>query len=75
MDQRLPKPSDLLPHCNYGAAAVKHWSKNISVLTNRPDIPRPSAPAPAPMVKDYCNTAIQKWAAVISQGQPGAGSE
>ena len=49
MDQLLPKSADLLLHYNYGAAAVKQWGKNTSVLTDRPDIPRPSVPVPAPM--------------------------
>lgn len=34
-DQTLPKPSDLLLHYNYGAAAVKQWRKNVNVLTDR----------------------------------------
>jgi hypothetical protein len=78
MDQQLPKPADLLLHYNYGAAAVKQWGKNTSVLTNRPDIPRP-VPVPAPMgptrVKDDRNIAIQKQAAAMSQGGQGSGSE
>ncbi|KIM40028.1 hypothetical protein M413DRAFT_36366, partial [Hebeloma cylindrosporum] len=48
-DHTLPKPSDVLLHYNYGAAAVKHWGKNIGVLADRPGVPRPSAPAPAPI--------------------------
>jgi hypothetical protein len=47
-DHNLPKPADLLLHYNYGAAAVKHWGKNVSVLTGRPNIPRPRVPAQAP---------------------------
>ena len=62
MDQQLPKPADLLMHYNYGAAAVKHWGKNISVLTDRPGIPR-SVPVPAPMP-----------VGPTSQGEQGAGS-
>jgi hypothetical protein len=79
MNQQLPKPADVLLHYNYGAAAVKKWGENTSVLTNRPDIPCPSVPVPAPMgrirVKDDRNTAIQKRAAAMSQGGQGAGSK
>ena len=44
MNQELPKPADVLLHYNYGAAVVKHWGKNASVLTNRPDVPRLPVP-------------------------------
>jgi hypothetical protein len=48
---RKPKPSPLLLHYNYGAAAVKWWGHGAAHLarSNRPNIPRPSAPMPAPM--------------------------
>jgi hypothetical protein len=49
LNQELPKPEDLLLHYNYGAAAVKQWGRNTSVLNNRPDVPRPPAPVPAEM--------------------------
>ena len=79
MDQQLPKPADLLLHYNYGAAAVKQWGKNTSVLINRPDIPRPPEPVPAPMVparvNHSCNTAIQKRTDAMNQGGQGAGSK
>jgi hypothetical protein len=68
MNHQLHKPADFLLHYNYGAAAVKQWGKNTSILTNRPDIPRPS-------VKDDCNIPIEKRAATMSQGGQGAGSE
>jgi len=48
MDQQLPKPADILLHYNYGAAAVKQWGKNTTVLTNRPDIPRPAVTSMRP---------------------------
>ena len=70
MDQQLPKPADVLLHYNYGAAVVKQWGKNSSVLTNCPDVPHPFVPIP-----DDHNTAIQKWAAAVSQGGQGARSE
>ena len=79
MNQQLAKPADLLLHYNYGAAAVKQWGKNTSILTNRPDIPRPPVPISAAMgskrVKDDCNIAIEKRAAATSQGGQVAGSE
>jgi hypothetical protein len=43
-----PKPSDLLLHYNYGAAAVKCWGRNKRVLLNRANPPRPPVPVPAP---------------------------
>ncbi|KAF8349399.1 hypothetical protein F5887DRAFT_492297 [Amanita rubescens] len=36
-----PKPSDLLLHYNYGAAAVKNWGRNHDVLSDRHGLPRP----------------------------------
>jgi hypothetical protein len=79
MDQQFPKVADLLLHYNYGTAAVKQWGQNTSVLTNRPGIPRPSVPAPAPTgptrVRHDRKTAIQKRAAAMSQVGQGAGSE
>ncbi|KAF8801171.1 hypothetical protein BYT27DRAFT_7235831 [Phlegmacium glaucopus] len=47
---RKPKPSDLLLHYNYGAAAIKNWGYNIKVLQNctNPRTPHPHMPIPAP---------------------------
>ncbi|KAJ7642551.1 hypothetical protein B0H17DRAFT_1104996 [Mycena rosella] len=44
-----PKPSPMLLHYNYGAAAVKWWGHGKSHLeiSNRPTMPRPSVPVPA----------------------------
>jgi hypothetical protein len=64
MNEKLPKPADILLHYNYGAAAVKQWGKNSSVLTNRPSVPRPSVPPIR--VKDGRNIA-EKWAAAINE--------
>ncbi|KAI9566243.1 hypothetical protein HD554DRAFT_2118651 [Boletus coccyginus] len=36
-----PKPSDLLLHYNYGAAAVKLWGRNHAILGNHAGLPRP----------------------------------
>lgn len=43
-----PKPSDLLLHYNYGAAAVKLWGHGIEVLHNQFNPPRPSEPQAVP---------------------------
>ncbi|KAI0247736.1 hypothetical protein BJV78DRAFT_1157000 [Lactifluus subvellereus] len=45
---RRPKPSELLLHYNYGAAAVKCWGRGTEVLQNLAK-PRPTVPASAPM--------------------------
>jgi len=42
------KPSDLLLHYNYGAAAVKCWGCGTEILRNRTNPPRPLVPVPAP---------------------------
>jgi hypothetical protein len=79
MNQRLPKPADLLLHYNYGTAAVKQWGKNTSILTNRPDIPRPLVPALTSMEptrdKHDHSKSIQKRAAATGQGGEGSGSK
>ena len=48
----IPKPSDLLLHYNFGAAAVKYWCRNQSTLVKRPNIPRPKPVDPIPK-KEY----------------------
>jgi len=45
---RKPKPSDLLLHYNYGAAAVKWWATGTEVLYKKFKPPRPRTPVPAP---------------------------
>src|SRR5712672_3056206 len=79
MNQQLSKPADLILHYNYGAVAVEKWGKNISVLINHPDIPRPPVPAPALMrpkrAKYDRNVPIQKRAAATSQGRQGTVSK
>ncbi|KAJ7208827.1 hypothetical protein GGX14DRAFT_453432 [Mycena pura] len=48
----LPKPSPMLLHYNYGAAAVKWWGHGAASylgIINRPTMPRPSVPVPAAM--------------------------
>ncbi|KAJ7672903.1 hypothetical protein B0H17DRAFT_947299, partial [Mycena rosella] len=51
LHSKKPKPSPLLLHYNYGVAAVIWWGKGESRLhaSNRPNIPRPTVPVPAPM--------------------------
>ena len=56
-DQTLAKPSDLLLHYNYGAAALRQWGRNSEILTERSNIPRPKVPAPAPMGPPRVGTA------------------
>ena len=78
MDHSLPKPADLLLHYNYGAAVVKKWGRNVGVLANRPNIPRPSVLVPAALgstVDNDRSVVIQKWAAAMSKGGQGVGSE
>lgn len=41
------KPSDLLLHYNYGAAAVKWWGRGVEVFQSRLNCVRPPTPAPA----------------------------
>jgi len=46
---KKPKPSSLLLHYNYGAAAVKCWGHGTQVLYNLFKPPRPGEPVPAPV--------------------------
>ncbi|KZP28691.1 hypothetical protein FIBSPDRAFT_947518 [Athelia psychrophila] len=63
LDQQLDKPAELLLHYIYGAAAVRQWGKNSEVLANRPDIPRPSAPVPAPKERNTSKEAAAHFEA------------
>jgi hypothetical protein len=45
---RKPKPSDLILHYNYGAAAVKWWGHGVELLKKLAIPPRPSVPVPTP---------------------------
>ncbi|KZP28689.1 hypothetical protein FIBSPDRAFT_927455 [Athelia psychrophila] len=63
MDQQLDKPAELLLHYNYGAAAVRQWGKNFTVLVDRPDIPRPSVIAPAPKERNTSKGAAADFEA------------
>ena len=61
---RNPKPSELLLHYNYGAAAVKCWGRGKEVLQRRAKPPRPRVLVPEPMgpskTRDDRSTAIGK---------------
>jgi hypothetical protein len=46
---RKAKPSGLLLHYNYGAAAVKQWGHGVELLENLANHPRPPPPVPAPV--------------------------
>lgn len=82
---RKPKPSDLLLHYNYGAAAVKWWGHGTELLQNRAKPPRPSVPVTAlpgsSRTTHNRNIAIQKRNAARAGGQvagntgTGAGAE
>ena len=75
---RKKKPSDLLLHYNYGAAAVKWWGHGEIILQNRPHLPRPVVCTPAPVgpskpIHDW-TTVIRKLDAVWGRDQAGAGN-
>jgi hypothetical protein len=60
----VPKPSDLLLHYNYGAAAIKMWGRGIEVLRDhakplRPPPPKQVEMGPSRTTHDR-RTAIQK---------------
>ena len=67
---RQPKPSDLLLHYNYGAAAVKLWGHGARVLQDRPNLPRPRGP---PMTQNNRYT-IQKLDSARGAGEGGSGN-
>ena len=45
---KKPKPSDLLLHYTYGAAAVRCWGRGTEILAKLATPPRPQVPVPAP---------------------------
>lgn len=44
-----PKPSDILLHYNYGAAAIEWWGQGVDFLQNRSNPPRPPVPVQVEM--------------------------
>ena len=78
VSQHKPKPSDLLLHYNYGAAAVKNWGRNHAVLGSRSGLPRPSpntvATGPTTTVGDRAKTGTELTAARAEGDNTGGGS-
>lgn len=62
ISQERPKPSELLLHYNYGAAAVKYWGRNQAILDSRPGLPCP----PKAMVMDP-TTNIGNCTKIVAQ--------
>ncbi|KAK0469104.1 uncharacterized protein EV420DRAFT_8520 [Desarmillaria tabescens] len=76
---RSHKPADLLLHYTYGAAGVKHWGKNMNVLTQRPGISKPPKPASVPMgpteEKHDHDNSFKKWEKRRREDEEGEGEE
>ncbi|KAF8343708.1 hypothetical protein F5887DRAFT_1134767 [Amanita rubescens] len=75
---RERKPSALLLHYNYGAAAVKNWGRGKDVLQRLANPPRPQVPVPVPagpprVIHDRAATVGKLQAARI-RGGGGAGA-
>lgn len=67
-NSRKLKPSDLLLHYNYGAAAVKLWGHGTDLLQNLANPPRPSKPVPPPMGPS--KTTHDRTRAIEKRGRP-----
>ena len=65
---RKPKPSDILLHYTYGAAAVKQWGQGVEFYKNRANPPRPSTPVPAAM--GASKTVHDRTTAIGKRGKP-----
>jgi hypothetical protein len=70
-----PKPSDLLLHYDYGAAAIECWGRGTEVLENRANPPRPSVPPTGPSGTTHdSDAAINKLAEARIPDGAGAGT-
>ena len=72
------KPSDVLLHYTYGAAAVRRWGRGTEILTKLATPPRPQMPVPAPSgpkrtIHDR-DATVRKCSKGQSTGENGAGS-
>jgi hypothetical protein len=72
-----PKPSAMLLHYNYGAAAVKQWGHNVEVLrkagkSRQPPKPAPTQSGPSKTIHDR-KTAIEKRAKAMLGTGTGTG--
>lgn len=72
------KPSDLLLHYTYGAAAVSLWGRGTETLMERATPPRPQVPVPAPTgpkrTKHNREDTIRKPSDARRTAETGAGS-
>jgi hypothetical protein len=76
---RKLKPSAMLLHYNYGAAAIKQWGHNIAVLqegakSRQPPKPAPTQPGPSRTTIHDRKVAIDKRAAAKAMLGTGAGT-
>ena len=71
---RKPKPSDLLLHYNYGAAAVKRWGHGGNLFATYENPARPKVPESMRLSKALHDRsiAIQKWEATQGANEAGA---
>lgn len=82
-NRQKPKPSDLILHYNYGAAAVKYWGRNLEVLDKdkRPDLPHPKQRQADTMVMGPTTSIgdraemIKKLTTARAEGSQGGGIE
>jgi hypothetical protein len=74
VNNKKPRPSDLLLHYNYGAAAVKRWGHGTEFLREHrgDNIPRPNSPVPA---RTRPATNIHDRGSAASRNPGGADSE
>ena len=75
---KKPKPSDLLLHYTYGAAAVRRWGRGTKILMKLATPPRPQVRVPAPAGPKRAthdkDTTVRKRFKGQRTGETGAGS-